>query len=93
MKFYVYEETDPNDPDAAWQSAARQGNAYSAYLASVRERLPEPLWYIAERINFGDYLLEELDIDLESSTVTLRIGARRSRFYPRRRRSAFGSAA
>ncbi len=74
MKFFVPDGAEPDDLEAATQTAIRQGSAYAAYLAEVRERLPEALRYIAEWINFGDSLLEELDVDLEAAAVTLRIG-------------------
>ncbi len=73
MKFYLPYETDPPGIDTTWEQARRQGNAYAAYLNTVRERLPAPLRYITEKINFGDYLLEELDVDLPVATVSLRI--------------------
>lgn len=59
--------------DATFEIVRDQKIAYAAYFNSIRERLPLPLRYISEKINFGDYQLEELDADLAASIVSLRI--------------------
>jgi tetratricopeptide (TPR) repeat protein len=73
MKFYIPYYPESLTPDEETQVVTRQHNAYAAYLDTIRERLPASLRYIAEKIHFGDHLLQELTVDLPAATVSLRI--------------------
>ncbi|MBC7805262.1 MAG: hypothetical protein H7145_03840 [Akkermansiaceae bacterium] len=72
MKYYLPYDAQALGLDAITEIAIRQGNAYAAYLDTIREKLPPALRDITH-INFGDYQPEKIAVDLPASTVTIHI--------------------
>lgn len=73
MKYFLPYDAQTISSNEETQIVIQQSNAYAAYLDTVRERLPASLRYITEHINFGDYQIQEANVDLPSATVLVKI--------------------